>query len=376
MVSTTIYQQWWILGLTRCLLTLCIILSESDVWSVVVETELFGENTISLNWRPLTEITILVLPEDLHVPILRINTRRRRPTFTLVAHLPRIAHLLILFWWSGGAVTRVLPCKHDISPRRVISPKYTNSDGLIEIFPDSPRYIADGRPDLIVPSMEFQRTLSALQQSNDITLLATFQQDRESVGSIISLSDNDSVYLGLQVSSHKKEVRLKYVDTDGLPHTEYFEKMVTDDRVHKLAVSISGTDVQVFYDCHSISKRPMEGMPDRNFSASNMKLYVGQENLGNIFKFRVSWTRTRGVPMTWHYLTLKSLWQLTAGNIFQFQGNLEEVGIVVGPNGHLLQCPHLDSDCPTCGQFRHLQNTIELLQEQVYALSRRVSIWT
>lgn len=146
--------------------------------------------------------------------------------------------------------------------------------------------ISVGRPDLIVPSMDYQRVLRALQQSNDITLLATFQQDPHSAGSIISLSDNDTVYLGLQVSSRKRELRLKYVAADGSQRTETFE-MLTDDKVHKVAVSISGSDVQVFYDCHSIYKRPMERLPDRNFSASNMILYVGQENLGPNYHFRV-----------------------------------------------------------------------------------------
>lgn len=55
------------------------------------------------------------------------------------------------------------------------------------------------------------------------------------------------------------------------------------------------------------------------------------------------------------------------------QGKLEEAIIVSGPNGYVLQCPHLDSHCPTCGQFRHLQNTIELLQQSLYDLKLRVS---
>lgn len=134
--------------------------------------------------------------------------------------------------------------------------------------------------------MEYQRTLRALQRSNDITLLTTFQQEPHSAGSIISLSDNETVYLGLQVSSRKHELRLKYVDGDGSQHTERFE-IRADNEVHKVAVSISGSDVQVFFDCHSIYKRPLERLPDRNFSASNMTLYVGQENLGPNYFFKV-----------------------------------------------------------------------------------------
>lgn len=138
--------------------------------------------------------------------------------------------------------------------------------------------------------MDFQRVLSALRRSNDITLLTTFQQDADSAGSIISLSDNDTVYLGLQVSSHKRELRLKYVDVEGTQRSEIFDtrKLLVDNTLHKLAVSISGSEVQVFYDCHSIFKRPLERMPDRNFSASNMTLFVGQERLDRNFIFKVS----------------------------------------------------------------------------------------
>lgn len=142
--------------------------------------------------------------------------------------------------------------------------------------------------------MDYRRALSALQRPDDISLLTTFQQEPNTTGSIISLSDNYVVYLGLQASSNRRELLLKYVDMDGGQRTERFE-MRTDDRVHKVAVSISGSEVQVFYDCHSIYKRPMERLPDRNFSASNMTLFVGQENLGSNYFFKVSSLRQ------WHF---------------------------------------------------------------------------
>lgn len=153
--------------------------------------------------------------------------------------------------------------------------------------------VSGGRPHLIVPKMDFRRALEALRLSDDITLLTTFQQEPNTTGSLISLSDNETVYLGLQSHlsfSRRHELRLKYVDGDGRQRTELFEMNQIDDRVHKVAVSISGSEVQVFYDCHSIYKRPMERLADRNFSASNMTLYVGQENLGSNYFFKVSKT--------------------------------------------------------------------------------------
>lgn len=140
--------------------------------------------------------------------------------------------------------------------------------------------------------MDYQRALSAIQRSDDITLLTTFQQEPHTTGSLISLSDNKTVYLGLQVSSRKQELRLKYVDGDGNQLMESVklhrdDKTLSDDRMHKVAVSISGSELQVFFDCHSIYKQPMLRLPDRKFSASNMILYVAQENLGRNFLFKV-----------------------------------------------------------------------------------------
>lgn len=38
--------------------------------------------------------------------------------------------------------------------------------------------------------------------------------------------------------------------------------------------------------------------------------------------------------------------------------------MVPGPNGHKLQCPLNDLACPTCGEFRGLQDVVASMQEQ------------
>lgn len=50
--------------------------------------------------------------------------------------------------------------------------------------------------------------------------------------------------------------------------------------------------------------------------------------------------------------------------------------LVEGPHGYLIQCPHLDTTCPTCGQFGALQASVEQLTRHVRELANRVKIFT
>lgn len=58
-----------------------------------------------------------------------------------------------------------------------------------------------------------------------------------------------------------------------------------------------------------------------------------------------------------------------------FQGTLQEVRLVSGPHGYLAQCPGLDSECPTCGQFALLQATVQELTTHIHDLSLKVCIF-
>lgn len=57
---------------------------------------------------------------------------------------------------------------------------------------------------------------------------------------------------------------------------------------------------------------------------------------------------------------------------FTLQGALQEVRLVSGPHGYLAQCPGLDSECPTCGQFALLQATVQELTTHIHDLSLKV----
>ena len=46
---------------------------------------------------------------------------------------------------------------------------------------------------------------------------------------------------------------------------------------------------------------------------------------------------------------------------------------MAGRGARLAQCPGLDTHCPTCAQFRHLEEVVLLLQRQVGELAGRLA---
>lgn len=70
-------------------------------------------------------------------------------------------------------------------------------------------------------------------------------------------------------------------------HMESFPYRLADNKWHKIALSISGTEIQLLVDCNPLYKRVTHFVPDRNFSASNMQLLVGQRNLNSHSLFKV-----------------------------------------------------------------------------------------
>lgn len=103
----------------------------------------------------------------------------------------------------------------------------------------------------------------------------------------------DFRYLEIQSSGRRNEIRFYYsnIGPDGelMVHVESFPYRLADNKWHKIALSISGTEIQLIVDCHPLYKRVTHYVPDRNFSASNMQLLVGQRNLNSHFLFKVSW---------------------------------------------------------------------------------------
>ncbi|KAH9638236.1 hypothetical protein HF086_013674 [Spodoptera exigua] len=145
-------------------------------------------------------------------------------------------------------------------------------------------------------------------------------------------------YLEVQSSGRRDEVRLHYVAAGGsAPRVETFPFRLADGAWHRLALAVSGAQATLLVDCHPLYRRLIPP-PDRNFTQPQLALWLGQRN-------------------SKHSL---------------FKGTLQEVRLVSGPHGYLAQCPGLDSECPTCGQFALLQATVQELTTHIHDLSLKL----
>nr|CAD7260549.1 unnamed protein product [Timema shepardi] len=193
--------------------------------------------------------------------------------------------------------------------------------------------------DLRLPQPLYQRVIEMLHRNPEFTLATTLRQEEATSGTIVSFSHGVNRYLELQSSGLRDEIRLHYRSPhdSSMIHVETFPFRLADNTWHKVAVSVSGSQVELLVDCHTLYRRLIRPL-DRNFTVPQLALWVGQRN-------------------SKHSL---------------FKGAMEEVKLITGPHGYLTQCPLLDSNCPTCGQFSLLQNTVDQLKKHLQELSDRL----
>ncbi|XP_021709168.1 protein NEL isoform X2 [Aedes aegypti] len=204
-------------------------------------------------------------------------------------------------------------------------------------------HLSGGDRNLALPTSVFHRAVDQMKRTSDFTFAVVLKQEQANSGTIVSFSNGNNRYLELQSSGRRDEIRFHYTHITAAGatqiHTESFPYRLADDAEHKVALTVSGTEVQLYIDCHPLYKRVTHFLPDRNFSASNMQLFVGQRNSNS------------------HYL---------------FKGDLKDLRIITGPYGYLSQCELMDAQCPTCGQFLELENALLGLKEMITHLSRRL----
>ncbi|XP_056639963.1 protein kinase C-binding protein NELL2-like isoform X2 [Diorhabda sublineata] len=198
-------------------------------------------------------------------------------------------------------------------------------------------YVLEGdNRDLRLPPLAFQQASNFLLSSAEFTIIAMLKQVPGNPGTIISFSHGINRSLELQSSGRHNQLRLYYTNGSKV-YAETFPYYLADDNWHKVAVSISGLEVEVLVDCRSLFKRMLRPvMSDRSFPKPP-HLWIGQ-----------------GVSQSY------------------FKGILDELKLVRGPHGYLSLCPHVDSMCPTCGQFVLLQNTVQELTRHLQELSERL----
>lgn len=116
-------------------------------------------------------------------------------------------------------------------------------------------------------------------------------------------------YLELQSSGRKDELRLHYVSRrDGSIHVEAFPFRLADGAWHRVALSVSGSQVELLVDCHPLYRRLLRpGPPDTNFTLPQLQLWVGQRNVRH-FLFKVLSYFPRSPILFYHLVKLYSMY--------------------------------------------------------------------
>ncbi|XP_066903071.1 protein kinase C-binding protein NELL1 isoform X3 [Halyomorpha halys] len=208
------------------------------------------------------------------------------------------------------------------------------------LHPLSPAvYLQGSTRELRVPDRVYREAVQLLKGRSEFTLTASARQEPLNSGSLIAFSAGLNRYLELQSSGRKDEVRLHYTSpSEPGVRVETFPYRLADSSWHRIALSVSGPQVELVIDCHPVYRRALSRPLDTNFSSPQLSLWLGQRN-------------------SRHSL---------------FKGALQDVRIIVGAHGYLRQCPFLDSGCPTCGQFSSLEAAVTGLSTRLQALLDRL----
>uniref|UniRef100_A0A3B1JUG4 Neural EGFL like 2 n=1 Tax=Astyanax mexicanus TaxID=7994 RepID=A0A3B1JUG4_ASTMX len=178
-----------------------------------------------------------------------------------------------------------------------------------------------------VPEETAQRMLQKLRGKSEFTVAVTLKQEQLNSGVFLSIHRAEQRYLELESSGQKSEVRLHFQTKGQQTHTEIFPYTLADNQWHKVSVAISASHVTLYVDCNRIYERvvavPLMDIPE------DASFWIGQRNSA-------------------HGL---------------FKGVMQDVQILVMPQGYITQCPDLNRTCPTCNDFHGLVQKIMELQD-------------
>ncbi|OXB76709.1 UNVERIFIED_CONTAM: hypothetical protein H355_000257 [Colinus virginianus] len=134
-------------------------------------------------------------------------------------------------------------------------------------------------------------------------------------------------YLELESSGHRNEIRLHYRTGSHRSHTEVFPYILADDKWHRLSLAISASHLILHVDCNKIYERVVE-KPFMDLPLGT-NFWLGQRNNAHGY----------------------------------FKGIMQDVQLLVMPQGFISQCPDLNRTCPTCNDFHGLVQKIMELQD-------------
>uniref|UniRef100_A0AAY4EVN9 Protein kinase C-binding protein NELL2 n=1 Tax=Denticeps clupeoides TaxID=299321 RepID=A0AAY4EVN9_9TELE len=179
--------------------------------------------------------------------------------------------------------------------------------------------------------------LQKLRGRIEFTLLLTLKQERLNSGVILSIHHSEQRFLELESSAPRNEIRLHYHTQDQRPHTEVFPYRLADDRWHKISVGVSSSHIVLHVDCSRIYERVVD-TPAMDIPALS-SVWLGQRNAAHGF----------------------------------YKGIMQDVQLVLMPQGHISQCPDLNRTCPTCNDFHGLVQKIMELQDLLAKTSSKLA---
>ncbi|XP_067902605.1 protein kinase C-binding protein NELL1-like isoform X3 [Heterodontus francisci] len=182
-----------------------------------------------------------------------------------------------------------------------------------------------------------KKVIQLLRNKSEFTIVATIQQKSLTSGVILSIHESDLRYFELESSGQRDEIRYHYRFNDK-PRTEVFPYRLADGLWHQIALSVSASHLLLHVDCNRIYERVIDP-PQTNFNPG-ISLWLGQRN-------------------SKHGL---------------FKGILQDVKIILIPNGYIIQCPNLNRRaCPTCSDFLNLVQGIMDLQELLAKMTTKLN---
>ncbi|XP_033101723.1 protein kinase C-binding protein NELL2-like isoform X2 [Anneissia japonica] len=191
---------------------------------------------------------------------------------------------------------------------------------------------------LNVSSADLEKAQRLLLNAKEYTLMGSFKQTSKSQGTLIAISAGSRKFMELLISSKRNEVRFFYTHQNKI-YSEEFEQEFPINEWHKVALSVSGSHITLYVDCEKVAERRIL-VPDTDIRNEDLNIWLGQ----------------RG-PSKLH-----------------FTGIVQQIKIVVANHGFLHQCPELDRNCPTCGEYLSMVGMVTDLEEVVQKLQHQLNV--
>uniref|UniRef100_A0A673Y3Q1 Neural EGFL like 2 n=1 Tax=Salmo trutta TaxID=8032 RepID=A0A673Y3Q1_SALTR len=156
-----------------------------------------------------------------------------------------------------------------------------------------------------------ERMLQKLRGRREFTVVVTLKQEHFNSGVILSIHHSEQRFLELESSGQRNEVRLHYRTKGQKAHTEVFPYSLADGQWHKVSVAVSASHIILHVDCNRIYERVVE-IPFMDIP-EDTTFWLGQRSSAHGF----------------------------------FKGVMQDVQILVMPQGFISQCPDLNRSKPS-----------------------------